>query len=598
MRIGDLTNTAMMFSYNMKVQGKQISSSMEKISTGKQVNRAADSPPDILKISRYESQIRGSQQAQKNIQDSISMIQVADNSLERIEELGNNLRELATKYQSNNINAEEKESIKNEAYELIKEISHTIEHTEFNRIKIFEQNCFRIQTGPNSGDYLDIDMGKNNLSDIKKFLDDINNTRDDSGDNEQIDTDPDKDINTPTNPTDEDTDIDNELPPTDKEKPPVDSKDPPSDDNDTDIKEPSENTNSGIILPPNMTLDVSDGWHKLYNEDGIKIYEGNIKNGKFDGFGKWYNDTGELIYEGNFKKGNYDKYGKVYNPNTGRLAYEGDFKDNQFDKYGTLYYENGKIKYQGSFKDGKYDGYGTLYNEQGEIEYQGSFKDNEYEGLVKNNNGNKDNETRNNSDTYENKTILVNRNNANNGLNSHKLEETNQRQNNNIKTNKIKNSDNTGYESIGKILNSITNDELVGKNVVVNEYKHNNSMKQHEENTSTQEVLLNSTNMKKTTSEDIVDLLKDSDKIDEKILKPISNLRSYLGIQEKLLEGRLRFQQSNEMIKLNALSKIQDVNMAKEIMSITKSQILMDVNAAMMAQHLNFNRNLIINLLR
>ena len=138
----------------------QIAKNNEKLSSGKRVNSAADSPSDILRISRLNAQARGNQVAQRNIQDAISLTQVMDTALESVSDIGQKLRELSIQYKNEAISTEDKALIENEAKSLTDEIGKIFKNTEFNGIKVFEKNNYSIQTGANSSDKMDIKIPK------------------------------------------------------------------------------------------------------------------------------------------------------------------------------------------------------------------------------------------------------------------------------------------------------------------------------------------------------------------------------------------------------------------------------------------------------
>lgn len=124
-----------------------VEKSTERLSTGKSINSAADSPSDILRISRLSSQIRGTQAAQRNIQDAISLTQIMDNSLAQMYDMGLRLKELSVQYRNSSLYVDEKDMIEKEAAELIKEMKVIMEYTKFNGINVFKHDRYEFQTG-------------------------------------------------------------------------------------------------------------------------------------------------------------------------------------------------------------------------------------------------------------------------------------------------------------------------------------------------------------------------------------------------------------------------------------------------------------------
>ncbi|WP_127836354.1 flagellin N-terminal helical domain-containing protein [Clostridium prolinivorans] len=118
-----------------KVVDKQAISS-GKISSGYKVTKAKDDPNDLAKSERLRMQIRGMQMAGKNVQDGISMLQVADGALKSINEMLIRIRELAVKSGNGTCDIYDKQIIQNEINELTKGIDDIASNTDFNGVKI------------------------------------------------------------------------------------------------------------------------------------------------------------------------------------------------------------------------------------------------------------------------------------------------------------------------------------------------------------------------------------------------------------------------------------------------------------------------------
>lgn len=132
------------------------SNSMNKISSGYRINTAADSPSDILRISKFEAQMRGSKAAQQNIQGGISLLQTMDKTLETVTNIGQKLRDLAIKYNSGTLSNEEKQSAITQGKDLFDEMKEILNNTKFGNINVFKTSSYNIQTGPNGNDTLQI----------------------------------------------------------------------------------------------------------------------------------------------------------------------------------------------------------------------------------------------------------------------------------------------------------------------------------------------------------------------------------------------------------------------------------------------------------
>ena len=113
-----------------QVQDKQ-SSLLEKLASGKQVNKASDDAAAQLIIDRLTSQTEGSRQAIANAYDGISLAQVAESGLANINEDANRIRELSVQAGNGALNDSDRRAIQSEISQLQENISLTVEQTNF-----------------------------------------------------------------------------------------------------------------------------------------------------------------------------------------------------------------------------------------------------------------------------------------------------------------------------------------------------------------------------------------------------------------------------------------------------------------------------------
>jgi len=128
----------------------------ERLSTGLAINSAADSPSDILRISRMQSQIIGSHAAQRNIQDALSLTQVMESAFTQMYDIGLRMKELSMLYNNSTATAEEKGLIEKESTELLKEMKLIIDTTAYGGINVFQQDQFYFQVGYSVSDSITI----------------------------------------------------------------------------------------------------------------------------------------------------------------------------------------------------------------------------------------------------------------------------------------------------------------------------------------------------------------------------------------------------------------------------------------------------------
>ena len=106
--------------------------SMEKLSSGKRINRAADDAAGLSISEKMRAQIRGLNQAARNAQDGISLIQTAEGALDEVSNMLVRLKELAVQKANGTYNSEDKANLELEMTSLGKEIDNIFTNTKFN----------------------------------------------------------------------------------------------------------------------------------------------------------------------------------------------------------------------------------------------------------------------------------------------------------------------------------------------------------------------------------------------------------------------------------------------------------------------------------
>ncbi|MEC9490267.1 MAG: flagellin [Halanaerobiales bacterium] len=127
------TNIAALNSYNqLKNTQNNLSKSLQRLSSGKRINGAADDAAGLAISEKMKAQINGLGQAQRNAQDGISMIQTAEGALKESHAILQRMRELAVQ-SANDTNTEaDREEIQKEVDQLSGELSRISNTTEFN----------------------------------------------------------------------------------------------------------------------------------------------------------------------------------------------------------------------------------------------------------------------------------------------------------------------------------------------------------------------------------------------------------------------------------------------------------------------------------
>ncbi|WP_416147305.1 flagellin [Salipaludibacillus sp. HK11] len=110
--------------------------SMEKLSSGLRINRAGDDAAGLAISEKMRAQINGLDQASRNAQDGISLIQTAEGALDETHSILQRMRELATQASNDTNTASDREEIQKEVNQLTNEIDRIANTTEFNTQKL------------------------------------------------------------------------------------------------------------------------------------------------------------------------------------------------------------------------------------------------------------------------------------------------------------------------------------------------------------------------------------------------------------------------------------------------------------------------------
>jgi len=118
------------------VTNTAMSKSMEKLSSGKRINRAADDAAGLSISEKMRAQIRGLNQAVRNAQDGISFIQTAEGALDEVSNMLVRLKELAVQKANGTYNGEDKSNLALEMDQLGEEIKSIYQNTKFNGMNV------------------------------------------------------------------------------------------------------------------------------------------------------------------------------------------------------------------------------------------------------------------------------------------------------------------------------------------------------------------------------------------------------------------------------------------------------------------------------
>ncbi|HEY9688171.1 MAG TPA: flagellin [Coleofasciculaceae cyanobacterium] len=128
-----------------------LSKSMEKLSSGFRINRAADDAAGLQLSETLRSQIRGSKKALDNVQDGINVMNIVDGAYGQITENLQRMRELAVQAANDTYATAQRSAMQAEISQLIADVTRIAAATEFNGVKVMNGSAttFTIQLGAN-----------------------------------------------------------------------------------------------------------------------------------------------------------------------------------------------------------------------------------------------------------------------------------------------------------------------------------------------------------------------------------------------------------------------------------------------------------------
>lgn len=113
--------------------------STEKLSSGYKINRAADDAAGLTISEKMRSLVRGLNQGSDNIQDGISLVQIADGALSEVNDMLHRMTELSVKSANGTNTDADRHAIQQEINQIIQEIDKISEHTEYNTMPLFDK---------------------------------------------------------------------------------------------------------------------------------------------------------------------------------------------------------------------------------------------------------------------------------------------------------------------------------------------------------------------------------------------------------------------------------------------------------------------------
>ena len=138
---------------NLLNTSNELSESMERLSSGYRINKAADDAAGLAISEKLGSQVSGLQQAQQNAQDAVSLVQTADGAMNEVQSMLQRVRDLAVEYNNGTLSSSDLAAITNEVAQLCAEIDQIAGQTQFNGIALLSGGAtITFQVGADDGE--------------------------------------------------------------------------------------------------------------------------------------------------------------------------------------------------------------------------------------------------------------------------------------------------------------------------------------------------------------------------------------------------------------------------------------------------------------
>jgi flagellin len=135
----------------------KLSQSMQRLSSGFRINRAADDAAGLAISEKLNSQIGGIGQAQKNAQDAVSLVQTGEGALAEVQSMLQRVRDLAVQFNNGTLSVTDKGAISSEVAQLCAEMANIGAQTAFNGIHLLSGgSTITFQVGAEDGQTISV----------------------------------------------------------------------------------------------------------------------------------------------------------------------------------------------------------------------------------------------------------------------------------------------------------------------------------------------------------------------------------------------------------------------------------------------------------
>lgn len=184
------TNVSALRAHNVsRMANSALDTAMQRLSSGKRINTARDDAAGLAIATRMDAQIRGLNQAIRNSNDGISLVQTAEGAMSEVSNVLVRMRELAVQSASGTVTDTDRDALHAEFTALISQIDDIAERTDFNGTVLLDGTAdIDIQTGVDSGQVINITIADLQASGLGVDSLDISSSGDPSAALADIDT--------------------------------------------------------------------------------------------------------------------------------------------------------------------------------------------------------------------------------------------------------------------------------------------------------------------------------------------------------------------------------------------------------------------------
>ena len=182
------SNTAAQFALNkMTATEREMTTAMERLSSGKRINHAGDDAAGAAIADRMTAQIKGLEQSVRNAADVISMAQVTEGALDESSAILQRIRELAIQSASDVMNAEERSYLDQEVIQMLAELDRVTRDTTFNEIAVLDGSFAdrRFQIGTHEREFASLSISSMRLDALGAYKA-KSDTTDTTGENDNL----------------------------------------------------------------------------------------------------------------------------------------------------------------------------------------------------------------------------------------------------------------------------------------------------------------------------------------------------------------------------------------------------------------------------